>query len=299
MTTYTPPALPSGMRSPPNGPLIYCFEPLWGAGTPVYFPRYAYEWEQKQNERTAIVAPAGLPGGWDLDGDNWHFWEAMTIALRFKSTSASERRRILAGCVGPGRLWIVDESGVPYWTRARLATPRNQLDIYDSWHALYSVGLEFACPFGAWFAPYTNAGARYGYAHYGAAYYGGTLGQGFVLDGSSNQGEVVNAGNLPAVAMTVTLAASGGTIVTPTIANDATGQEFTITGTLPDGDSWVLDTAAPSLEKDAVDDWGNLTVGANQQGLLYLLPGSNTIQVTSGSPMYGEIGFDFFPPYRI
>ena len=134
MTTYTPPAAPGDMTVPPLGPTIYAFERLWGAGGVTYIPRRAEEDETKQAERTAIVSPPGIPGGWDLDGDEWHFWEPMTLALRRKCTLI-ERRALLA-CVGLGRLWIMDENGIAYWTRARLMQPRNTLDVYDKHHGL-------------------------------------------------------------------------------------------------------------------------------------------------------------------
>lgn len=297
MTLLTAPALPGGFKDPPDGPIVYCFEPLWGAGTPQYFPRYAYEWETKQNERPHIAGLPGQPGGWDVDGDQWHFWEPMTISVRFRSTSNSERRAILAGCVGPGRLWLIDPSSTYYWTRARLVTPRNAMDIYDMAHGLYPLTLDFICPHGSWFGQQDISGEHYGESLYGEGLYGEGAGT-ITLADADVTGEIINGGNLPAVALKITITASTGGIDTPTIENEETGQTITLNGALADGRAWVLDTSVPSLLKDGADDWDNLSVGAGQQGLLWLLPGSNTIHITAGAAMDGTVDFQFWPPVR-
>jgi hypothetical protein len=73
-----------------------------------------------------------------------------------------------------------------------------------------------------------------------------------------------------------------GSATNPTITNSTNGWSIAYAGTVASGSTLVIDIGAQSVTLAGVDNWANVTLGANQTGLMRLEIGTNTIVYTGG-----------------
>lgn len=296
--------IPTAPYTPRYGSRIYGYENT-ASGANVLFARYASEQDEQQADAPALVStPVGT---YAVDNDQVPVPQPKSIALRgtcYSVLGDFYNDDLLEITAGPGRLWRVDHHGYRYWTpvvrTSFLALRQGKVELLTGG---VPAALEFNAFTGLWYSEYKCSAGLYGYARYGRSTYGRTVGGTFqVLLGASPVAfNIGNNGSAICRALIIRLVApAGGGITNPIVlTNTTTGHDFTISGTLPAGETFTLDTSVPSFLQNAADAWTLLTAGTNQRGHMLLVPGVNAFTLTHGGVVGAAnyIEFEFHDPY--
>lgn len=296
--------VPTAPYTPRYGRRIYGYENT-ASGENVVFTRYASEQAEQQADQPILV-PTPM-GTYAMDNDQVPVPQPKTISVRgtaYSDLGAFYVDDLLRITAGPGWLWAVDHHGYLYWTpvvrTSFLALRQSKTDWLTGG---VPAALEFTAYTGLWYSRYTCSGGLYGYARYGISCYGRTVGGAFrvYIGASPDAFTIGNIGTATVRALIVRFGAPAGGGITNDIVltNTTTGHDFTISGTLPAGETFTLDTSVPSFLQNVADAWTILTAGTNQRGHMLLAPGNNAFTLTHGGVVGAAnyVEFEFYEPY--
>ena len=109
--------------------------------------------------------------------------------------------------------------------------------------------------------------------------------------------QVTNGGNIDQHEMTITLSASGASITSFQLTNTTTGQSINWSGTIADGSSLVIDTAALSVLVAGINSYDNFTWSGEHW--MTLRPGTNDFSssVSVGSGGTATLKVEWYDAY--